>query len=137
MVGTVNPDVAMSSVISETFIIFIILLFYVSLIALGIFLIASQWKIFTKAGEPGWAVFVPFYSNYVLFKIAFGNGWFFLLSFVPIVNIIIGLVLPFMLAKAFGKEIGWGFGLLFLSCIFYPMLAFGSAHYIGNKDNIF
>ena len=99
--------------------------------AVSIFLLVTYWKLFQKAGEPGWASIVPFYCNYVLFKIAFGNGWLFLLSLVPFVNIVMAILLPFKLAKVFGKDIGYGFGLLFLSVIFYPLLAFGSDEYIG------
>lgn len=45
--------------------------------------IVALWKMFEKAGEPGWASLIPFYNAYVLFKISWGNGWFFLLSVVP------------------------------------------------------
>ena len=102
----------------------------VSLVVL-ILMIVAQWKIFTKAGEPGWAAIVPFYGNYVLFKIAFGNGWFFLLCLIPYVNYVMVIILSFKLAKAFGKGVGYGFGLWLLSPIFYLMLAFGSAEYEG------
>lgn len=100
-------------------------------IVVGVLLIVAQWKIFTKAGEPGWAAIVPFYGNYVLFKIAFGNGWFFLLCLIPYVNFVMIIILSFKLAKAFGKGVGYGFGLWLLSPIFYLMLGFGSAEYVG------
>ncbi|MCM1498529.1 MAG: DUF5684 domain-containing protein [Clostridium sp.] len=96
-----------------------------------VLLIVACWRIYAKAGEPGWASLVPFYSNYVLFKIAFGNGWLFLLMFVPIVNIVVSIMLIFKLAKAFGQGVGFGFGLLFLSPIFLLILAFGSSEYEG------
>lgn len=98
---------------------------------MSVFFVVVYWKLFVKAGEPGWASLVPFYSNYVLYKMAFGNGWLFLLSFVPIANIVMAIMLPFKLAKAFGKSGAFGAGLLFLSVVFYPVLAFGSAEYIG------
>ena len=49
--------------------------------------------------------------------------------FVPVVNIVIGIMIIFDLAKVFGKGTGFGFGLLFLSFIFIPILAFGDAQY--------
>ncbi|MBP8640193.1 MAG: zinc-ribbon domain-containing protein [Oscillospiraceae bacterium] len=52
-------------------------------IAIGVLTIVALWKLFEKAGEPGWAALIPFYNAYVLFKISWGNGWFFLLSVVP------------------------------------------------------
>lgn len=98
---------------------------------IGILLIICFWKLFKKAGEPGWAALVPLYDSYVMFKIAFGNGWKFLLLLIPIVNIVFAIMLPFKIAKAFGKSSGFGAGLLFLSFIFYPMLAFSDAKYVG------
>ena len=98
-------------------------------LAIGIFMLVTMWKIFTKAGQPGWGAIVPFYNLYLEFKIAFGNGWLFLLLLVPIANIVVSIMLPFKMAKAFGKGTGFGFGLLFISIIFYPILAFGSAEY--------
>lgn len=99
---------------------------------LGIVLsIVAQWKVNAKAGEPGWAAIVPFYNAYVLFKIAFGNGWLVLLIFVPFANIVIAIMVWFKLAKAFGHGVGFGFGLLFLNAIFMLILGFGSSEYVG------
>ena len=49
--------------------------FYIALIAFGIFV---QWKIFTKAGKPGWASIVPIYNIIVLLEIV-GKPWWYLL----------------------------------------------------------
>lgn len=89
------------------------------------------WKIYDKAGEPGWASLVPFYNTYVLFKITWGNGILFLLLLIPFANLIIAIILPFKLAKAFGRGLGFGFGLLLLPIIFFPILAFGNSKYVG------
>lgn len=105
--------------------------YFIVILILSVVMIVAMWKIYAKAGEPGWASIVPFYCNYVLFKIAMGNGWLFLLLFVPVVNIVFGIMVYFKLAKAFGKGVGFGFGLLFLTPIFILILAFGSAEYIG------
>jgi len=133
---TINPAYSFTYDVFDSFFVFGLIIL-VLFLAISVFYIMTFWKLFKKADEPGWAIFVPFYAQYVLFKIAFGNGWFFLLSLIPIVNIMTAVALPFMLAKSFGKDIGWGFGLLFLSFIFYPLLAFDSSYYMGNKDNVF
>ena len=39
-------------------------------LAIIIFIIASMWRVFTKAGQPGWAVFIPIYNVYVLCMVA-------------------------------------------------------------------
>ncbi len=93
----------------------------------------AMWKIFSKAGQGGWKVLIPIYNVYTLCKIADGNGWKFLLFLVPIVNVVYAIMLNFRLAKSFGKGIGFGFGLLFLSTIFTLILGFGSASYVGPK----
>ena len=73
-------------------------------VGISILMIICYWKIFEKAGEHGWAILIPFYDTYVMFKIAFGNGWKFLLLLIPIVNIVFAIMVPFKLAKAFGKS---------------------------------
>ena len=98
-------------------------------IALAVFFIATIWIVFSKAGEPGWACLIPIYNWYVMVRIAGMPWWYFLLLFVPLVNIVISIMIQFGVAKHFGKGVGFGFGLLFLGVIFYPILAFGSARY--------
>lgn len=93
--------------------------------------LVGMWKVFEKAGKPGWAAIVPFYNLYCLFEMSFGNGWLFLLACVPCVNFVVTIICYFKLAKAFGKGIGFGFGLLFFNFIFMMILGFGDAEYIG------
>lgn len=102
-------------------------------IGILIVLLAGLWNVFVKADKPGWAIFVPFYGNYCEFDIAFGCGWLFLLMFIPLVKFVVMILMYFKLAKAFGKGIGFGFGLLLLPVIFVPMLGFGSTKYIGPR----
>ncbi len=98
---------------------------------LSILFIVAMWKIFTKANKPGWAAIIPFYNSYILFEIVLGSGIKFLWLFVPFVNIYFGILVSIKLAHSFGKSTGFGIGLLFLSPIFLPMLAFSDAEYIG------
>jgi Family of unknown function (DUF5684) len=91
--------------------------------------LAAFWKIFTKAGEPGWASIVPFYNIWVLLRITGKPGWWIILLLVPVVNIVIAILETVELAKAFGKSGGFAAGLIFLPFIFYPMLAWGDAQY--------
>lgn len=102
-------------------------------IAIMVVMLAAQWKIFTKAGKPGWACIIPFYNIYTLCEIVGMNGWMFLLMFVPIVNIFFAIKLIWDLAKVFGKGVGFAIGLLLLSPIFMCILGFGSAEYVGKE----
>ena len=106
----------------------IFLVFMIVMIGISIFSIVVGWKIFTKAGEPGWAIFVPIYQTIVYLKIC-GRPWWWLFLCMLVFPM---FILPFDLAKRFGKGGGFGVGLLLLSVIFYPILAFGSAQYIGD-----
>jgi len=92
-------------------------------------MIVAMWKVFTKAGQPGWAILVPIYNAYVMLKIAGKPGWWLILLLIPIVNIVIGIMALAGLASNFGKGGGFVVGLLFLPFVFYPILAFGSAEY--------
>ena len=98
-------------------------------LAVVLLLVASMWKIFVKAGEPGWAAIVPIYNIIVLLKIAGKPAWWLILFLIPVVNFIIAILVGISLAKNFGKSTGYGIGLALLGIIFYPMLAFGDSRY--------
>ena len=111
-------------------------LFWIFWLAFTILMIAACWKIFTKAGQPGWAVIIPIYNWYILCKIVGRPGWWVILLFIPVVNFIIGIILCIDLAKSFGKGVGFGIGLILLGVIFFPILGFGSARYQGAQGGV-
>ena len=92
--------------------------FGIFMVAIAIIGIIANWKIFSKAGKPGWACLVPIYANVVQFQIVGLNPWLLLLYLIPFVNFVViavfAIVVPFRLAKSFGKDLGWGFGLWLL-----------------------
>jgi uncharacterized protein DUF5684 len=98
-------------------------------LVVAVLLFASLWRVFTKAGQPGWAAIVPIYNFIVLLKIIGRPLWWILLFLVPIVNIIVLFVIYIDLAKSFGKGVGFGVGLALLGVIFLPILAWGDATY--------
>ena len=101
------------------------------MLAFLIFFIASFWKIFSKAGEPGWACLIPIYNTIVLLKIVGRPWWWLLLMLIPIVGLIIVIIVYIDLAKSFGKGGGFAAGLILLGFIFFPILGFGDATYNG------
>ncbi|HEY2720225.1 MAG TPA: DUF5684 domain-containing protein [Chitinophagaceae bacterium] len=105
--------------------------FIVCWLALIILIIAAYWKIFTKAGQPGWAAIVPFYNTYIMLKVGGKPGWWLILMFIPVVNIVFAIWMINMISKSFGKDEGFTVGLILLSFIFWPILGFGSAKYQG------
>lgn len=93
--------------------------------------VAAGWTVFVKAGQPGWKSLIPLYGTYILLKIVGRPGWWLLLFLIPGVNFVVWAFVALDLAKSFGKGIGFGIGLIFLSIIFYAILGLGSATYLG------
>lgn len=108
-----------------------VLVLWLIALAVGILMIIAQWRIFSKAGEPGWASLIPIYNLYVLYKITWGSGIRFLLLLIPLYNIILAIQTNIRLARAFGKDDGFAVGLIFLPSIFMLILGFGGAQYCG------
>ena len=99
-------------------------------LVIAVVAIVALWKIFTKAGEPGWAAIVPLYNTYTLVKIAGLNPLLFLLFLVPIVNVAFAIYLMIKLGATFGKSTGWSvIFLVILSFIGMLILGFGDATY--------
>jgi hypothetical protein len=98
---------------------------------IALFVIVAMWKVFTKAGRPGWAAIIPIYNMYVWCKIVGRPGWWVILMLIPLVNIIVGIMVCIDMAKSFGKGVGFGIGIALLGIIFLPILGFGSAQYQG------
>jgi len=103
-------------------------------VVLLVVVIAAAWKLFTKAGKPGWAAIIPIYNIVVLLQICGKPVWWIILLLIPFVNFIIGLLVSLSLAKSFGKGAGFGIGIWLLGFIFVPILAFGDARYQGPAD---
>lgn len=102
-----------------------------------IIVVISMWFVFKKANRPGWGVFIPIYNIYLFVKISGKPGWwtvsYILWGILPVLQIfgIIGLTIAssISLAKRFNKSTLFGWGLVFLSFIFWPILAFSNAKY--------
>ncbi|RLD19667.1 MAG: hypothetical protein DRI69_07895 [Bacteroidetes bacterium] len=103
------------------------------IVYLGVIIITimGMWRVFEKAGQPGWASIIPIYNTYILLKLAGKPGWWLLLFFIPFVNIVLAIILMISVARSFDKDAGFAIGLIFLPFIFYPILGLGSAEYIG------
>lgn len=100
-------------------------------LAIAVLMIASIWKLFTKAGKPGWASIVPIYNLIVLLEVAGKPLWFIVLFLIPVANLVAAIMTYIGLAKSFGKGGGFAVGLLLLPIIFFPILAFGSSTHQG------
>jgi hypothetical protein len=105
--------------------------FIIVVLLIIIFMVVSEWIIFTKAGKPGWATLVPIYNTIVLLEIVGKPWWWLFLLCIPIVNIVFLIIIYHRLSVAFGHEVGFTLGLIFLPIIFFPLLAFGDSKYLG------
>ena len=102
-----------------------------------ILVLVAQWIIFQKSGLDGWKSIIPIYNIYCLYKISWGNGWIFLATVIPLVNVVVEFMTMNKLAKSFNKGFWFGVGLFFLRPIFYVILAFSDENYIGPNGDKF
>ena len=105
--------------------------FFVAVGVVALFMLICMWTIFTKAGKPGWAAIIPIYNTIVLLEIVGKPWWWLFLMMIPLVNLVFAIWVINLLSKSFGKSEGFTVGLLFVGIIFYPILAFGGAKYVG------
>ncbi len=97
-----------------------------------IVLVVANWKLFAKAGQPGWASIIPIYNLVVLLQIVGRPTWWIAaILFCPPVGLVFSVIMMVDLAKSFGKGGGFAAGLILLGFIFFPILAFGSSQYQG------
>ena len=103
----------------------------------GLILIIALWRVFSKAGRPGWWAIIPLVNTFQLVKIGgYGFGTF-LLLLIPGVNVIVYIIVALGIAKNFGKSGAFGFvGLVLFSFIGYLILGFGSAQYVGEDKAV-
>jgi hypothetical protein len=97
--------------------------------AILIVMVIAMWKLFSKAGQPGWAAIIPIYNVYVLLKVAGKPGWWLILFLIPVVSLVIAIITLHGVSTSFGKGAGFTVGLVLLPIVFFPMLAFGRATY--------
>jgi hypothetical protein len=101
-------------------------------LGIAVLFIIGGWKVFAKAGQPGWAVIIPIFNIYILLKIIGRPAWWILLCLIPLVNIAIAVIISIDLAKSFGQGAAFGLVLLFLlGGIGYLVLGFGNYRYLG------
>lgn len=100
-------------------------------ITFWVVMVVAMWKVFTKAGKPGWWAIIPLVNTWVLFKIGGKPGWWLFLMWIPIVNIVLSIFALNGVSRNFGKSEGFTVGLFFLPFIFFPILGFGSARHNG------
>ncbi|WP_147822249.1 DUF5684 domain-containing protein [Salidesulfovibrio onnuriiensis] len=98
-------------------------------LAIVIIVCVGMWKMFEKAGEPGWAALIPIYNVWVLTRIGGKPWWWMLLYLVPLLNAVMFFLLYMAIARRFGEPVIYAVGLFFLPFIFFPLLGFGRARY--------
>ncbi len=105
---------------------FMTLVYWAWLIAI----LVGMWKLFVKAGKPGWASLIPIYNTIVMLQIVGKPIWWIILLFIPFVNLVVAIILVIELGKAFGKGAGWSIVfLLLLGAVGVLILGFGSSTY--------
>lgn len=109
----------------------IIMACLIPLIIVTVIAIVGKWKVYEKAGKPGWAALIPIYTWIVMLEIIGKPLWWIILFFIPCVNIIFIIWTLNLMSKSYGQSEGFTVGLLFLGFIFWPILGFGNYPYLG------
>ena len=116
--------------------IFAIIMWVIAM-AVSVFTIICMWKLFVKAGKPGWAAIIPIYNIVVMLEITELPMWYIALFFVPFANIYAMFKIYIEFAKKFGKSAGFGVGMVFFAPIFLGILAFGkNSNYVGSQSTV-
>lgn len=97
----------------------------------ALLMVAAQWKIFVKAGKPGWAAIIPIYNFVIYMEIVGRPLWFIVLFFIPFLNVIASILLAIDLALSFGKDMVYAVLIILFAPIMLLLLGFGDAQYVG------
>lgn len=65
-------------------------------IILYVLLVIGLYKMFVKAGEPGWKAIIPIYNTYIMFKISWKTSMFWIYFFTVLVGTVLGQVVSVM-----------------------------------------
>lgn len=109
----------------------IISAFIIPIIIIQVIVIIGKWKIYEKAGKPGWAAIIPIYNWIVMLEIVGKPIWWIILFLIPCVNFVFIIWTLNLLSKSFGQSEGFTVGLVLLNFVFYPILGFGNYKYLG------
>ena len=116
----------------------ILIILFLMAVCLLILTVIGYWGVFCKAGEKGWKVLIPFYNEYLLFKIAWKPSvciikWLCLCLYevvsVTLKAFVLTVMLYHRLSKAFRHGFGYTAGILFLPFIFVLLLGVGRSRY--------
>lgn len=106
--------------------------FFIFFLLFALLPIIGQWKAFEKAGKPGWASLVPVYNMMVMAEIGGKEATYGLLCLIPVAGVVFAIIIMLEVCKRFGKDVGFLLGLMFLPFVFWPILGFGNAQYVGS-----
>lgn len=134
MTGNINPEAMMwMSTVLWAFFGWLAMVRAILYVAVIVFMIISRWRIFKKAGLPGWGILIPVYNMVLMFKLGGLSGrWTLSLLFPPLL-VIMMIINCFKIAEKFWKHRAYGLGLILVNIVFVPILAFDKSKYLGNK----
>ena len=129
-----------SFLFDSAFLFGLIMAYLAFVIPVILIFIAAFWRLYSKAGQPGWAILIPFYNLYIYTQVIKRPRWWILLYFsiaIPAVGalgmVFLSIIDQLRLAKVFGRSAGFGVGLILLGWVFFPILAFSKSHYNPNR----
>lgn len=109
--------------------------YFALVLALVIGIIAVEWILFERAGEPGWKVLIPFYDSFIRHKIAFGeeSKWYWFLILIPGY----GIYMQYAFTRSYGYSTGMAILSVFFPTIVSIVMVLQKAEYEGPMTHIF
>ena len=104
---------------------------FIPFLIVWVITVVGMWKVFEKAGKPGWASIIPIYNTIVMLEIIGKPVWWLLRLIFPCTSLVFAVWMINLLSKSFGQSEGFTIGLIFVPFVFYPLLGFGNYQYIG------
>ncbi len=97
--------------------------------------VAGLWKLFEKAGRPGWEALIPVYNFFIMIKLAGRPSWWIIWYFIPVINIIVGIGVVIDFVKCYGKFRFWEHAAaVVLSFVYFPLWGFDkTTKYLGQS----
>lgn len=96
----------------------------------------GTWKLYSKAGFKWWYALIPIVNIYFLLKIINRPIWWFLLIFIPVINVIIIPVIWVEISRSFQKNsyVDTSLSIISLGFYNYYLNYFTNVEYVQNRD---
>lgn len=113
----------------------VLVLFFMIFLVINI---VAMWKLFAKAGEPGWKSLIPIYNSWIFLRLGDQPGWWAVAGLIPplgIVTLILSIIAAHRIGLKLSKPDWWVILYIFVQPIWMLVLAFDKSTWNDTKTN--